>query len=64
VTAPYNGSGFAYAATATTSSQVASASIGDSATTTYSVRYMVNIAPSTIPATYTANIIYTATANF
>jgi hypothetical protein len=64
VTAPYAASGFAYAATATTSSQVASASIGDNATTTYSVRYVANIAPDTPAALYTADLIYIATANF
>jgi hypothetical protein len=64
VTAPYAASGFAYAATATTSSQVASASVGDNATTTYSVRYVANIAPTTVAATYTSNIVYVATANF
>ena len=63
-TSPYDTTGFAYAATATTSSQVAGASIGDGATTTYSVRYIANIAPDTLPSTYTANIIYVATANF
>ena len=63
-TSPYNGGGFAYAATATTSSQVANASVGDNATTTYSVRYIVNVAPITQPASYTANIIYVVTANF
>lgn len=63
-TSPYGASGFAYAATATTSSQVASASVGDNATTTYSVRYVANIAATTAAASYTTNIIYVATANF
>ena len=63
-TSPYNGALFAYGATATTSSQVASASIGDNATTTFSVKYLVNVAPITVPATYTASLIYVATANF
>lgn len=63
-TSPYGGSGFAYAATATTSSQVASASIGDNATTTFSVRYVANIAGITPSASYTTNIIFVATANF
>ncbi len=63
-TAPYNSALFAYAATATTSSQVAGATIGDSATTTFSVRYIANIAPVTQAAEYTANVIYIATANF
>ena len=63
-TSPYNTTGFAYGATATTSSQVASASIGDSATSTFSVRYVANIAPKTLSATYSANIVYVVTANF
>jgi hypothetical protein len=64
VTAPYAASGFAYAATATTTSQVASAASGDSATTTYSVRYMTNVAPVTEAGSYRANIVYVVTANF
>lgn len=64
VTSPYAASGFAYAGTATTSTQVASASIGDDAETVYSVRYIANIAPVTEPATYSANLVYVATANF
>lgn len=64
VSSPYAASGFAYAATATTSSEVASASVGDNATTTFSVRYVANIAPTTPPAIYTTSIIYVATANF
>ena len=63
-TAPYGATGFAYAATATTSSQVASLSSGDNATTTFSVRYVANIAPTTPSASYTTNIVYVATANF
>ncbi len=63
-TSPYNTSAFAYAATATTSSQVANATVGDNATTTFSVRYMANIAPTTQAASYTANVIYVVTANF
>jgi hypothetical protein len=63
-TSPYAASGFAYAATATTSSQVASASVGDNATTTFSVRYVANIAATTQAASYTTGIVYVATANF
>lgn len=63
-TSPYNGTGFAYAATATTSSQVANSTVGDNATTTFSVRYIANIAPTTKAASYTANVIYVVTANF
>jgi hypothetical protein len=43
---------------------VAAASIGDNATTTYSVRYIANIAPSTQAAAYTTGLVYVATANF
>jgi hypothetical protein len=64
VSSPYAASGFAYGATATTSSQVASASSGDNATTTYSVRYMANIAGITKPGEYVSNLVYVATANF
>lgn len=64
VTVPYAASGFAYSATATTSAQVASASLGDNATTTYSVRYLVNISATTSPKFYTTDLVYIATANF
>lgn len=64
VTVPYAASGFAYNATATTTSQVASAVTGDSATTTYSVRYMSNISPTTEAGSYNASIVYVVTANF
>lgn len=63
-TSPYGATGFAYSATATTSSQVASLSAGDNATTTFSVRYVANIAPTTPSDSYTTNIVYVATANF
>ncbi len=63
-TSPYNGTGFAYAASATTSSQVANATIGDNATTTFSVRYLANITASTQASSYTSNVIYVVTANF
>lgn len=64
VTSPYDASGFAYLATATTTSQIAGASSGNNATTTYQVRYMANIAPITKAGNYTANLVYVATANF
>ena len=64
VVSPYASSGFAFAATATTTSQVATNSVGDNATTTYSVRYIANVAPSTDSANYTANLVYIATANY
>lgn len=64
VSALYGGSGFAFGATSASSSIVASASVGDSATTTYSLRYMANIAPLTEAGTYQAALVYTMTANF
>jgi hypothetical protein len=64
VSSPYAATGFAYAAGASTPSQVASASTGDGVTTTYSVRYLANIAGNTEAGSYTANLMYVATANF
>lgn len=64
VTAPYAASGFAYAATATTTSQVASASSGNGVTTTYSTRYLANIAATTEASDYSAALVYVITANF
>lgn len=63
VTAPYAASGFAYAADATTSSQVAAATAG-STTTTYSVRYLANITTGTEAGAYAATLTYVTTANF
>jgi hypothetical protein len=63
VTSPYDGAGFAYASTATTSSQVASGQ-GDGVTTVYSARYITNISNLTDAGTYVTNITYVATANF
>lgn len=63
-TAPYNTTGFAYAATASSSDQIASSSVGDNATTTFGIRYVANIAGVTKAGTYTANLVYIATANF
>lgn len=64
VSAPYAAAGFAYGATALLGSQVASASSGDNATTTYSVRYVANLAGTSKPGSYSASIVYVATANF
>lgn len=64
VSSPYSASGFAYAANATTASQVASASTGDSVETTYSVRYLGNISPTTVQGSYSTNLVYVMTANF
>lgn len=63
VTAPYAAAGFAYAATAATSSQVASGA-GDSATTIFSPRYIANIGGATEAGSYNATLTYVATGNF
>ncbi len=63
VTAPYAASGFAYDATANTSSQVASVS-GSSAATTYSIRYLANITNTTEAGDYQGTYTYTASATF
>lgn len=63
VTAPYAASGYAYPTSATTPSQVASAS-GPSATTTYPVREIANISSSTEAGTYTTSQTFVATATY
>lgn len=63
VTAPYAASGFAYGADGSTASQVAAATTA-SATTTYSVRYLANIATSTEAGSYSTTLTYVTTANF
>jgi len=63
VTAPYAAAGYAYAATASTASQIASAT-GPSATTTYGARYLANISAVTEAGTYTASHTYIATATY
>jgi len=63
VTAPYAAAGFAYAADASTASQVASAA-GTSSNTTYSVRYLTNIANVTEATAYSSTITYTITGNY
>lgn len=64
VTTPYAAAGFAYAGTASGASQVASASTGDGVSTTFSVRYIANIGATTEAGSYSANLVYVATANF
>ncbi len=54
---------YAYDATATTSSIVATGS-GSTPTSVMSVRYLTNINPITEAGTYAANLVYIATANF
>jgi hypothetical protein len=64
VNATYGTAGqYAYTANATTPAAVASAS-APSATTTYSVRYMANISPTTEAGSYTTAHTYIATGNF
>ena len=62
-TAPYAAAGYAWTPTASTAAQIASAS-GPSASTSYGVAYMANIASSTEAGTYTANHTYVATATY
>ena len=54
---------YGYNATATTSATLATGS-GATPTSTYSLRYIANIAAVTEAGTYAANLIYVATANF
>ena len=54
---------YGYAATATTSETFATGS-GSTNTSTYSIRYIINIAGLTEAGTYSASLNYVATANF
>ena len=63
VSAPYAAVGYAYTATASTPETVATAS-GPSATTTYSTRYLANIASDTEAGSYSTSHTYIATGNF
>lgn len=63
VTAPYAAAGFAYAATASTASQIA-AGAGDSSSTIYSARYIANISAPTEAGSYSTILNYVATATF
>ena len=64
VSAPYSFStSYGYGATATTSSLLATGS-GSTPTSTYSLRYVANIAAVTEAGTYAASLVYVATANF
>lgn len=64
VTAPYAASGFAYDASQTLASQVAAQSTGGGETTTYSLRYLANIAKVTTSGNYGAALTYVLTATF
>ncbi len=64
VSLPYSlPTSYGYNATATTSAVLATETNAAN-TTTYSLRYLANIAPLTEAGTYVANIVYVATANF
>ena len=54
---------YGYDATATTSALFASGT-GSTNTSTYSLRYVANIAALTEAGTYVANMVYVTTANF
>ena len=54
---------YGYDGTATSSTLLASGS-GSTPTSTYSLRYLANIAAITEAGTYAANLVYVATANF
>jgi hypothetical protein len=64
VVAPYNGSGFAYDASANSFTTIAQAASGDGNTTVYSIRSVATIDSLLDPGTYSTNLIYTVTANF
>jgi len=65
VSAPYNdNTGYAYAATATTTDEIASASLGDGEATTYSIRYLANISPIIEAGSYSTTLTYIISANF
>ncbi|MCX6792638.1 MAG: hypothetical protein NTY12_01300 [Candidatus Falkowbacteria bacterium] len=62
--APYaTSSQYAYTATATTQTPIGSAT-GPSATTTFSLTYLANIAATTEAGSYTTTLTYTATGSF
>lgn len=63
VSAPYSAAGYAYDATDSTASTVATAST-PTENTTYSIRYLANIASNTEAGSYTTAHTYIATGNF
>jgi hypothetical protein len=64
VLSPFSsGSSYGYAATATTSEVVATGS-GSTPTSTFAIRYVANVGSVTEAGTYTASLVYVATANF
>ena len=64
VSSPFQfSSSYGYAGTATTSVTLATGT-GSTPTSTYSLRYLANIAAITEAGTYAASLVYVATANF
>lgn len=64
VVSPFaSASSYGYSATASTSAVVATGS-GSTPTSTFSLRYVTNIGAVTEAGTYTASLVYVATANF
>lgn len=63
VSSPYDGGGFAYDGEASPS-QIASVGSGDGVTTTYSVRYLSNIASDTAAGAYSTQLTYVITSQF
>ena len=63
IASPYDGSGFAYTGTATTTTLVATG-FGDSIATVFSARYLANVSSLTEAGSYVTNLVYVATANF
>ena len=64
VVSPYGGSGFAYNATGSSFSTLASESAGDGNNTTYSIHSVATIDSLLDPGTYSTNITYIVTGNF
>lgn len=64
VAVPYAAAGFAFDSAAAVTGDQFAAATGATANTTYSVRYLSNIAALTEAGIYTTALTYTATANF
>ena len=64
VAAPYSGSGYAFGASSTTPSTIATETVGDGVPTTYSLHYLANIAPLTPPGKYTTTLTFIVTGSF
>lgn len=65
VSSPYNhASNYAYEASSSTLDEIATAATGDGDVTTYSVRYGVNVSPTTASGTYSGTYTYTVVPSF